>query len=101
MDTVILNGELVAKLAAESGTMRGELADKAKISAPTSSRVFASEPVSVKTARQVAEALGVNLRRLIVRSGCNADHSSRGPIAAGAGRGVGRVRRRACRAHVP
>lgn len=66
MDKLTLNGEVVCRLIAEAGLLRTEFATKAGIAFPTASRVFASRPVGVRVARQVAAALNVPLRRLIV-----------------------------------
>ena len=64
-DTLKLDGEKLGRIAARNGLLRGEVARRAGVSAPTQANAFSGRPVSVSTALKIAEAVRVPLRKLL------------------------------------
>ena len=64
-DRVRFNATLLARVTARRGMTRGELYKKANVSPHSGCSAFIGQPVTVRTGRRVAEALGVALHELL------------------------------------
>lgn len=72
IDKVCLNGGRIARLTSRAGEQRGEFRKRCGLSSSTGAKIFSGRPVSVRTAKRVAAALGVDFRSLLGRDGAAA-----------------------------
>jgi hypothetical protein len=66
MDTVVFDAHKLARTTARLGLLRGEVGRKARLSNVPTCTAFQGRPVSVKSARSIAQVLGVPLADLLV-----------------------------------
>jgi transcriptional regulator with XRE-family HTH domain len=64
-DRILLRGDLIDKLRLYQGLTRTELARKCGFSQQTRTRISKGGPVSMRTARRLAQALGVQMSKII------------------------------------
>lgn len=63
--TVTLDREIIEDAMLRRGWYRYDLAEKAGVSSATLQKAFKQKPVSVGTARDIAEALNISIRKII------------------------------------
>jgi ribosome-binding protein aMBF1 (putative translation factor) len=66
LDKVYLDQRRLRAAQARAGILRGELAQRAKIAAPTLRAALRGDAVNLKSARGIAAVLGVSLSELLV-----------------------------------